>query len=261
MSHLDLSSALDVLRALSRKQTVGALIDQTMATLQECLGGELVSFNEMDLAQGTATVSLRPYREQQRAAVAELNRDLREQPMFTWHTAQPDWSPVRLSDLVDDEKLTASRLYRDVLRHVGGEHAILLSVTPPTDERWMYFMANRSATDFSDAELAFAHVLQPGLVALFAKHAHEHEYQPAGRVPAALTSRELTVLRHLASGETAERISHELAISPHTVRKHLEHLYRKLGTTDRLGAVIQGRDLGLLRDDEVSRVFRWDVRV
>jgi sirohydrochlorin ferrochelatase len=59
----------------------------------------------------------------------------------------------------------------------------------------------------------------------------------------------------VAAGHTAERISHELAISRATVRKHLENLYRKLGTTDRLGAVIQARDLGLLREDEVSRAF------
>jgi DNA-binding NarL/FixJ family response regulator len=122
----------------------------------------------------------------------------------------------------------------------------------------MYFMANRAEADFTDAELAFAQFLQPGLVGLFANLSRGPGAQETSP---SLTQREVTVLRHLAAGDTAERTSHELGISPGTVRKHLENLYRKLGSSDRLGAVIRGRDLGLLREDEVSRAFRWDVRV
>ena len=44
------------------------------------------------------------------------------------------------------------------------------------------------------------------------------------------------------------------------MRKHLQNLYAKLGTSDRLGAVIRGRDLGLLRADELSRTFTWEIR-
>jgi hypothetical protein len=44
------------------------------------------------------------------------------------------------------------------------------------------------------------------------------------------------------------------------VRKHLQNLYAKLGTSDRLGAVIRGRDLGLLHVDDLSRQFQWNVR-
>jgi DNA-binding CsgD family transcriptional regulator len=252
--------SLDALRAaqvLGRQPTVGRFIDATMELLQSELGDGLVTFNELNLAEGTATVSLRPYLEHHRGAVAELKGILAEHPMLSWYTTQPDWSPVRISDLIDPQSLRASRIYQEVLVPVGGQHAVLISVTAPLSDTWLYFMANRAERDFDDDELEFARRLQPVLVALYTSLAGDQS--SAGRAQVRVTRRELTVLRLVAAGHTADRISHELSISRATVRKHLENLYRKLGTTDRLGAVIQARDLGLLREDEVSRAFHWDV--
>ncbi|MGH2968270.1 MAG: response regulator transcription factor [Solirubrobacteraceae bacterium] len=48
-----------------------------------------------------------------------------------------------------------------------------------------------------------------------------------------LTPRECQVLMGLARGATPGEIAHELRISPRTVHKHLEHVYRKLGVTHR----------------------------
>jgi len=61
-----------------------------------------------------------------------------------------------------------------------------------------------------------------------------------------LTQRELTVLALLAEGLTADAIARRLDISPRTVHRHLQHLYRKLGTTDRLATVLRAKALGLL---------------
>jgi DNA-binding NarL/FixJ family response regulator len=61
-----------------------------------------------------------------------------------------------------------------------------------------------------------------------------------------LTQRELTVLAVLAEGLTADAIARRLDISPRTVHRHLQHLYRKLGTTDRLATVLRAKAVGLL---------------
>ena len=53
-----------------------------------------------------------------------------------------------------------------------------------------------------------------------------------------LTPRESEVLLKLTSGRTARAIARELGVSERTVRKHLEHVYEKLGVHDRLGAVL-----------------------
>jgi DNA-binding CsgD family transcriptional regulator len=61
-----------------------------------------------------------------------------------------------------------------------------------------------------------------------------------------LTGRELAVLRLLVRGLTAEAMARRLGCSPRTVSKHLERLYRKLGVGDRLMAVEQARQNGLV---------------
>jgi DNA-binding NarL/FixJ family response regulator len=52
-----------------------------------------------------------------------------------------------------------------------------------------------------------------------------------------LTQREREVLRLLADGKTNERIGDELAISPQTVRTHVQKAMEKLGATTRVQAV------------------------
>ena len=63
---------------------------------------------------------------------------------------------------------------------------------------------------------------------------------------AGLTATELAVLLLLSEGHTAYTIGRRLAMSPRTAQKHLEHIYRKLGVTDRLRAVLTAREGGLL---------------
>ncbi|WP_030379132.1 MULTISPECIES: helix-turn-helix transcriptional regulator [unclassified Streptomyces] len=61
-----------------------------------------------------------------------------------------------------------------------------------------------------------------------------------------LTPREVTVLLLLAEALTADAIGRRLGISPRTVHKHVENLYRKLGTRDRVDTVLRAQRLGLL---------------
>ena len=65
-----------------------------------------------------------------------------------------------------------------------------------------------------------------------------------------LTPRERIVLDHLNRGGTVEGLAARLSISPRTVHKHQEHLYRKLGAVDRLSAVLSAQRLGLVGSPE-----------
>ena len=76
-------------------------------------------------------------------------------------------------------------------------------------------------------------------------------------VPCRLTPREQVILAALARGCTAQGIAARLGISPRTVHKHLEHLYRKLGVRDRLMAVQRARDAGLLATSPEPGGRRW----
>ena len=52
-----------------------------------------------------------------------------------------------------------------------------------------------------------------------------------------LTPRETTILMALAEGLTTKAISQDLWLSEHTVKFHLTNIYRKLGVSNRSGAV------------------------
>ena len=56
-----------------------------------------------------------------------------------------------------------------------------------------------------------------------------------------LTRRQAEVLRLLANGRGTDQVATDLFISPQTVRKHLEHIYARLGVTSRAAAVAAAR--------------------
>jgi DNA-binding NarL/FixJ family response regulator len=55
-------------------------------------------------------------------------------------------------------------------------------------------------------------------------------------LPRGLTAREAEVLRLVASGKTNRDIAVELVISEHTVARHLQNMFVKLGVTSRAAA-------------------------
>jgi DNA-binding CsgD family transcriptional regulator len=61
-----------------------------------------------------------------------------------------------------------------------------------------------------------------------------------------LTARETTVLVLLAEALPAAAIGRRLRISVRTVHKHVENVYRKMGTRDRLETVLRAQAAGLL---------------
>lgn len=67
-------------------------------------------------------------------------------------------------------------------------------------------------------------------------------------LPGGLTAREAEVLRFAASGLTRKEIGRRLAISENTVRHHLEHIYNKTGTSNRVSATLFAMEHGLLAD-------------
>ncbi|MFK8057526.1 MAG: response regulator [Saprospiraceae bacterium] len=61
-----------------------------------------------------------------------------------------------------------------------------------------------------------------------------------------LTPREIELLVELAQGSSYEQAAAALFISPHTVRKHVEHAYKKLSVHSKVQAVNEARRRGLL---------------
>jgi two-component system nitrate/nitrite response regulator NarL len=77
------------------------------------------------------------------------------------------------------------------------------------------------------------------------KLASEIRRQAKPHVPA-LTPRELDVLRLATEGHTAREIGDQLIVSTATVKTHLQHIYEKLGVSDRASAVAEAIRRGIV---------------
>lgn len=61
-----------------------------------------------------------------------------------------------------------------------------------------------------------------------------------------LSARELEIISLIGDGLSNQEIADRLVISLHTVKKHINHIYDKLGVDSRTRAIVRARELGLL---------------
>jgi len=80
-------------------------------------------------------------------------------------------------------------------------------------------------------------VIDPQLVVALAEELSA--VKERDRKAESLTTREVEILQLLAFGHTNRDIADRLFISPDTVKTHLEHIYEKLGASDRTAAVAE----------------------
>ena len=65
---------------------------------------------------------------------------------------------------------------------------------------------------------------------------------------APLTPREKEILSLLCKGLNYQEIANTLVISQFTVRKHIQNIYAKLNVSDRVNALIRGKELLFQQD-------------
>jgi DNA-binding NarL/FixJ family response regulator len=97
-------------------------------------------------------------------------------------------------------------------------------------------------------------LLPPGVLGGIARRLAADRDEPP--LAAALTPRELEVLRHLARGTSTLGIADAMRVSPETIRTHVQAVRRKLGAESKLQAVTIGLRRGLVGtpgDPELDR--------
>jgi HD-GYP domain-containing protein (c-di-GMP phosphodiesterase class II) len=68
---------------------------------------------------------------------------------------------------------------------------------------------------------------------------------------AGLTTREVEVLRLAARGMSNKEIAKRLVVTPKTIGNHIEHIYTKIGETNRAGAALFAMRHGLIAEDAI----------
>jgi len=96
----------------------------------------------------------------------------------------------------------------------------------------LYF--GRRHSYFSQQDIAVVTMVEPAIGRLVRLCDRR---EPAGL----LSPAERRVLALVATGASNREVAEELSVTVHTVRKHLEHAYRKLGVQNRTAATLQVR--------------------
>jgi DNA-binding NarL/FixJ family response regulator len=112
-----------------------------------------------------------------------------------------------------------------------------------------YLLKDRPARELADAvRLAHAGVVQfdPAAAARLASALTRTAATPSETADHALTSREVEVLRLVATGSTNREIARRLHVSEGTVKNHVSRILSRLGLRDRTQAAVYAHDHGLL---------------
>ena len=167
--------------------------------------------------------------------------------------------PRRISDLMPQHTFEQTATFAELFAPLDVRYQLTIMTARPGPRHGRWWAMNRGTVDFTDQELQAARAVQRALVVLDAVHSHvlaREADQSAGQseqtallAPQAdrLTPREREVLDMLAAGYTAQHIAHALRITISTVRKHLQNIYDKLDSHDRLVVVQRARAMGLTR--------------
>jgi len=181
-------------------------------------------------------------------------------PLTRAHRRPGGSMPLRLSDVASPREIRRTRW------ELGMPYVLTIPLTV-TPRHLCAVALMRSGRDFPARGLQLACQIQPVLGGIYALRDRLGPQDPDPADPAdpadlagpagpsgpgdadtgsPVTSRELAVLDLMADGLIAAAIARQLGISPRTVSKHIENIYRKLGTHDRTSAVLRGQAMGLL---------------
>src|SRR5260370_40174892 len=81
-------------------------------------------------------------------------------------------------------------------------------------------------------------------------HAQAGEPTKAHQLPEPLSEPELEVLQVLARGASNMEIAQDLGIVIDTVKRHVSHIFSKLGVQNRMKAVIQAKEPALMDQEQ-----------
>lgn len=141
---------------------------------------------------------------------------------------------MKLSDFLTRSAMRKLDFYWNVWRPLGIDDSLRLWIPAPAGRARMFYL-ERGKRDFSERDRTLLELLRPCLIKIHSA-AMTRRRIAAPQVPT-LTPREREILTWIARGKTSREIAELLFVSPHTVRKHTEHILEKLDVRTRSAAV------------------------
>jgi DNA-binding CsgD family transcriptional regulator len=244
----DVMHVLDTVRAMNDAETE-TFERSLLAAARTLLDCDTVSYNEHHLERGVELrCAVEPrYVERSPARADYLRHLVQHPPVRACATGQiSSGDCVALSDLMTARQFHQLPIYVDYFRSREVEDQ-LVAVVKARDARSILVVFSRSRRGFTTRERSAVSLLVPHIQqAVRLRHRlASMEATVAMRASAAvshagweaLTQRERDIVTVLAAGATDQKIARTLTISPRTVGKHLENIYRKLGIPGRTALV------------------------
>lgn len=175
-------------------------------------------------------------------------------PIMCHRSLTGDLSAQRMSDLVDRRRFHELPIYREYFAPGDVEHVVDVGL-PALSGQYRSFILFRSKgeRDFSERDRAVLDALRPHFARIEAEASLRRRLSEVIRgreealrapvLPVGLTAREREIVELVAQGKTNAQIAAELWVAPGTVKKHLEHVYEKLGIGRRSAAAVFARPL------------------
>jgi len=136
---------------------------------------------------------------------------------------------VSIGDLLAPRTWHGTGLYAEYFRPVGLDHEITVKLSHPAGQTHVLLFDRGPGTDFDERDHLLLRLLRPHLDAAIRRL--------TGPAVPQLTARERAVLDLVGQGLTNRAIARRLNVSAHTVRKHLENAFNRLGVHSRTAAV------------------------
>lgn len=230
----DVRDALALIHVASSAEGAGPFAKPVVESLARLIPGEIVGYNERELLSHRLVAAAEtPSVETPPDVVDAVSTFCGEYPLsILRRRSEP--RALKISDFVSARELYRLDYYNHAMQPLGIEHQMRLWLpAPPGVARFFYVSRRRADGDFIERDRDLLELVRPFLVAL-RERVDLH-------VPVAahdgLTDREVEILAWVARGKTNQEIAAVLVVSPHTVRKHLEHTYEKLRVHTRTAAV------------------------
>jgi DNA-binding CsgD family transcriptional regulator len=217
--------------ALSDRIQLTKVVLTALARLVRC---EAAACTEGRVPDPLVTTSTNPEIAALRAHDELWEACLPHHPLVTYWHRSGDYRALRFSDLLSRRSLHGLPIYQYFWRPFGVEYdlgaRLRLARGHVIDIALM-----REGRDFSAEERDLLEVLRPHVGRLL-RQADNRVFANALMSCFGLTRRESEALALLVRGMSTPEIAATLFLSPGTVRKHLEHVYSKLGVTTRAAA-------------------------
>jgi len=221
---------------------------EIVARLQDFVPCDALTYQELDLRakRFRAMVGIGPDGEPDNEADdEELYWAVGPCPISDYRARTGDLSAVRMSDVIGRRPYHELPIFREYFHPAGIDH--IIDVGLPAAPRWhrsLILFRRTGASDFSERDRAVLEMLRPHLNALEARAWRRRRSEAVGTqhgkaesgAYTLLTPREREIVGLVAEGQTNAQIAVQLWVAPSTVKKHLEHVYEKLGVGRRAAA-------------------------